>query len=60
MKQRVSVSQMPAVRLAPEDLQPKSTVQVKKAAPARPTARKTTARRTAKASASARTARARR
>ncbi len=62
MKQRVSVSQMPAVRLAPE--MPASKPQVRAApskAAAKPTARKatTTARRTAK-TASARTARARR
>jgi hypothetical protein len=59
MKQRVSVSQMPAVRLA-EELAP-SRPQVK-AKPARATARKATARRTAprRTSASARTARARR
>jgi hypothetical protein len=62
MKQRVSVSQMPAVRLAPE-LEP-SKPQVKGAASKKPaaTARKAAARRTAprRSSASARTARARR
>ena len=60
MKQRVSVSQMPVVRLAPEARASKPMV---KAAPAkRPaTARKaTTARRSAPSRASARTARARR
>ena len=62
MKQRVSVSQMPVVRLAPEVKASKPMV---KAAPAkRPTARKaaatTTARRSAPTRASARTARARR
>ena len=73
MKQRVSVSQMPVVRLAPEQLPPKPMVKAPKsvakaAAPAakastRPAPRKattTTARRTAPARASARTARARR
>lgn len=60
MKQRVSVSQMPAVRLAPEETSSKPVV--KSAAPARKaTARKATAaRRTAPTRASARTARARR
>ena len=61
MKQRVSVSQMPVVRLAPEVKASKPMV---KAPPAkRPTARKaatTTSRRSAPARASARTARARR
>lgn len=61
MKQRVSVSQMPVVRLAPEATASKPMV---KAAPAakRPTARKATtaARRSAPTRASARTARARR
>ncbi len=59
MKQRVSVSQMPAVRLAPETSAPKPVV---KAATKRPTARKaaTSARRSAPTRASARTARARR
>ncbi len=61
MKQRVSVSQMPVVRLAPEATASKPMV---KAAPAakRPTARKatTSARRSAPTRASARTARARR
>lgn len=61
MKQRVSVSQMPVVRLAPEARASKPMV---KAAPARakPTARKaaTSARRSAPTRASARTARARR
>ena len=67
MKQRVSVSQMPAVHLAPELAPTKPMVKVaasKSAArpAARATARKTTptARRTAPARASARTARARR
>lgn len=67
MKQRVSVSQMPAVHLAPEVAPPRPLVKVKvkvaaTKAPARPAARKTTAtaRRTAPARASARTARARR
>lgn len=64
MKQRVSVSQMPVVRLAPEARASKPMV---KAAPAKapakkPTARKatTSARRSAPTRASARTARARR
>lgn len=60
MKQRVSVSQMPVVRLAPEARASKPMV---KAAPAkRPTARKaaTSARRSAPTRASARTARERR
>lgn len=58
MKQRVSVSQMPAVRLAPELMPSKPQVKGSKK-PA--TARKATARRTApRSSASARTARARR
>lgn len=61
MKQRVSVSQMPVVRLAPAATASKPMV---KAAPAakRPTARKatTSARRSAPTRASARTARARR
>lgn len=65
MKQRVSVSQMPAVRLAPEETASKPTVKssTAAAAPARKaTARKTTAaaRRTVPTRASARTARARR
>jgi hypothetical protein len=72
MKQRVSVSQMPVVRLAPEQLPSKPMVKAAKSAPAaktatprgttRPAPRKTptTARRTAPARASARTARARR
>ncbi|MFZ5442356.1 MAG: hypothetical protein ACOZQL_20270 [Myxococcota bacterium] len=58
MKQRVSVSQMPAVRLAPEAEAPKP--QVKSAKRAAPPARKATAARRAPARASARTARARR
>lgn len=58
MKQRVSVSQMPVVRLAPETAASKPMVKAAK----RPTARKatTTARRSAPTRASARTARARR
>jgi hypothetical protein len=64
MKQRVSVSQMPVVRLAPEVAPPKPMVKAAAAkAAARPApARKATtaARRTAPARASARTARARR
>jgi hypothetical protein len=65
MKQRVSVSQMPAVRLAPEETASKPTVKASTAAaaPARKaTARKATAtaRRTVPTRASARTARARR
>lgn len=65
MKQRVSVSQMPVVRLAPERPASKPIVRGStKAAPAaKPAARKTstsTARRSAPARASARTARARR
>lgn len=59
MKQRVSVSQMPVVRLAPEA---KASKPIVKAAPAAAAKRKTTttARRSAPARASARTARARR
>ena len=60
MKQRVSVSQMPVVRLAPEARASKPMV---KAAPAKRTAtahKATTARRSAPSRASARTARARR
>lgn len=61
MKQRVSVSQMPAVRLTEADLKPASA---KPAAPAAKKtaapARKAVAHRTAKGAASARTARARR
>jgi hypothetical protein len=60
MKQRVSVSQMPAVRLAPEVEPPKPQVKAAKATAARPTARKAAAARRAPARASARTARARR
>ena len=64
MKQRVSVSQMPVVRLAPEARasKPMVKVPVAKAAKAATPARKTTttARRTAPTRASARTARARR
>lgn len=64
MKQRVSVSQMPAVHLAPEQAPSKPQVQAAPAprAAARPTARKaaTTARRTAGTRSSARTAGARR
>lgn len=60
MKQRVSVSQMPAVRLAPEVEPPKPQVKAAKAAAGRPTARKAAAARRAPARASARTARARR
>jgi hypothetical protein len=64
MKQRVSVSQMPVVRLAPEARASKPMVKapVAKAAKAAAPARKTTttARRSAPTRASARTARARR
>ena len=62
MKQRVSVSQMPAVRLAPELEPSKPQVKGRKKPVAKPTARKATARRSAprRTSASARTARARR
>ncbi len=65
MKQRVSVSQMPVVRLAPEATPSKPVVKQTKAAPAakaapRKPAATTVARRTAPARASARTARARR
>lgn len=62
MKQRVSVSQMPVVRLAPEVRASKPMVKAPAAKPARPSARKatTTARRSAPSRASARTARARR
>lgn len=67
MKQRVSVSQMPAVRLAPEVAAPKPGAKVASAKPAaaaaaKPAARKTpvVARRSAPRRASARTARARR
>ena len=62
MKQRVSVSQMPAVRLAPELEPSKPQVKGSKKPVAKPTARKATARRSAprRTSASARTARARR
>ncbi len=58
MKQRVSVSQMPVVRLAPEAKASKPIV--KAAAAKRPAKASTTARRSAPTRASARTARARR
>jgi hypothetical protein len=64
MKQRVSVSQMPVVRLAPELTPVKPAVKLKasSAKAVRPVARKvsTAARRTASTRASARTARSRR